>query len=64
MEIVQIVISAVTGSVVTAIVLALLQRKWAKKKLDIFFAAGKLTEGEYSELIGMLHPEKTAGEKA
>ena len=30
-EIVQIAISAVTGSGVTAIVLALLQRKWAKK---------------------------------
>lgn len=30
MEIVQIVISAVTGSGVTAIILALLQRKWAK----------------------------------
>lgn len=53
-----------TGSGVTAIVLDLLQRKWAKKKLDIFFAAGKLTEAEYSELIGMLHPEKAAGEKA
>lgn len=23
-------------------------------KIDIFFAAGKLTEDEYSELIGML----------
>lgn len=53
-----------TGSVVTAIVLALLQRKWAKKKLDIFFAAGKLTEAKYSELIGMLHSEKAEGEKA
>ena len=35
-----------------------------EEKLDIFFAAGKLTEAEYSELIGMLHPEKAAGEKA
>lgn len=35
-----------------------------EEKLDIFFAAGKLTEAEYSELIGMLHPEKAVGEKA
>ena len=26
-------------------------------KLDIFYAAGKLTETQYTELIGMLHPE-------
>lgn len=25
-------------------------------KMDIFFAAGKLTEEEYQELIGMLNP--------
>ncbi len=28
-----------------------------EKKLDIFFAAGKLSEDEYRELVGMLHPE-------
>lgn len=27
-------------------------------KLDIFFAANKLTEEEYTELTGMLNPEK------
>ena len=26
-------------------------------KIDIFYAAGKLTEEEYTELIAMLHPE-------
>ena len=26
-------------------------------KLDIFFAAGKLTEEEYQELLDMLHAE-------
>lgn len=31
-------------------------------KLDIFFAAGKLTEEEYNTLIGMLHPEKSTTE--
>jgi len=25
-------------------------------KIDIFFAAGKLTETEYNELIALLHP--------
>lgn len=25
-----------------------------EKKLDIFYAAGKITDGEYSELVGML----------
>ncbi|MGN1230058.1 MAG: hypothetical protein ACI4T5_10465 [Prevotella sp.] len=25
-----------------------------EEKIDIFFAAGKLTEGEYNELIGLL----------
>lgn len=25
-----------------------------EKKLDIFYAAGKISEAEYSELIGML----------
>lgn len=31
-------------------------------KLDIFFAAGKLTEEEYNTLIGMLHPENSTTE--
>lgn len=31
-------------------------------KIDIFFAAGKLTEEEYNELIGMLNKD-TAEEK-
>lgn len=31
-------------------------------KIDIFFAAGKLTEGEYNELMAMLHPEAPADE--
>lgn len=31
-------------------------------KMDIFFAAGKLTEEEYNALIGMLHPEKPTTE--
>ena len=26
-------------------------------KIDVFFAAGKLTEQEYNELIAMLHAE-------
>lgn len=26
-----------------------------EEKIDIFFAAGKLTEAEYTELIGMLN---------
>ena len=25
------------------------------EKIDIFFAAGKLSEAEYTELVGMLH---------
>lgn len=33
-----------------------------EEKLDIFFAAGKLTEEEYNSLIGMLHPEKSTAE--
>lgn len=43
MEITQIVISAVTGSGVTAIVLALLQRKWARDdKSDAIVGALKV----------------------
>ena len=30
-----------------------------EEKIDIFFAAGKLTESEYNTLIKMLHPEKS-----
>lgn len=29
-----------------------------EEKLDIFFAAGKLTEEEYQELIEMLNPKE------
>ena len=28
-----------------------------EEKIDIFFAAGKLTEAEYTELMDMLHPK-------
>lgn len=31
------------------------QTEGLEAKLDIFFAAGKITEAEYSELIGMLN---------
>lgn len=30
------------------------QTEGIEEKLDIFFAAGKLSEAEYTELIGML----------
>lgn len=33
------------------------QTQGIEEKMDIFFAAGKLTEAEYTELIGMLHPK-------
>ena len=29
-----------------------------EEKIDVFYAAGKLTEEEYNELIAMLHPER------
>lgn len=29
-------------------------------KIDIFFAAGKITEEEYNELIALLNPAETA----
>lgn len=29
-----------------------------EEKLDIFFAADKLTEAQYAELLGMIHGEK------
>lgn len=28
-----------------------------EEKLDIFYAADKLTEAKYTELLAMLHPE-------
>lgn len=34
-----------------------------EEKLDIFYAAGKLTEAEYTELLGMLNPDSAADEK-
>lgn len=37
------------------------QTEGMEEKIDIFFAAGKLTESEYTELMDMLHP-KTATE--
>ena len=33
------------------------QTNGLEDKLDIFFAAGKLTEAEYNELLGMLKAE-------
>ena len=33
-----------------------------EEKLDIFFAAGKLTEEEYNTLVGMLHPKEPTAE--
>ncbi len=32
------------------------QTSGIEDKLDIFFAANKLTQEEYNELTGMLHP--------
>lgn len=29
-----------------------------EEKLDLFYALGKLSETEYQELRGMLHPER------
>ena len=31
-----------------------------EEKIEIFFAVGKLTEAEYTELIDMLHPKTDA----
>lgn len=31
-------------------------------KLDVFYAVGKLTDAEYNELIGMLHPNQEVRE--
>ena len=33
------------------------QTEGMEEKIDIFFAAGKLTEAEYTELMDMLHPK-------
>ena len=33
------------------------QTEGMEEKIDIFFAAGKLTKAEYTELVGMLHPK-------
>lgn len=30
-------------------------------KMDVYFAAGRLTEEEYTELMGLLEPKKEAG---
>lgn len=31
-----------------------------EEKIDVFYAAGKLTDDEYEMLISMLHPEGNA----
>lgn len=33
------------------------QTEGIAEKIDIFFAANKLTEAEYTELVGMLKPK-------
>ena len=33
------------------------QTEGIEKKIDVFFASGKLTEAEYTELMDMLHPK-------
>ena len=38
------------------------QTEGLAEKLDIFFAVGKLTEAEYTELTGMLNPKTEAAE--
>lgn len=32
------------------------QTEGIEEKIDVFYAAGKLTEAEYNELIALLHP--------
>ena len=32
------------------------QTEGIEGKIDVFYAAGKLTEAEYNELIALLHP--------
>lgn len=34
------------------------QTSGMEEKLDVFYAAGKLTRGEYEELTAMLRPER------
>lgn len=34
------------------------QTEGIEEKIDIFFAAGKLSEAEYNELIAMLEPKE------
>lgn len=34
-----------------------------EEKLDIFFAAGKLTKEEYTNLVAMLHPAEVSEEE-
>ena len=29
-----------------------------EEKIDVFYAAGKLTDDEYNELMAMLHPQE------
>lgn len=38
------------------------QTEGLEEKIDVFYAAGKLTEAEYNELMGMLHPEQKTEE--
>lgn len=33
------------------------QTEGMEDKIDIFFAAGKLTESEYNSLLALLHPQ-------
>ena len=33
------------------------QTEGMEEKIDILFAAGKLTEAEYTELMDMMHPK-------
>ena len=39
------------------------QTEGMEEKIDIFFAAGKLPEAEYTELMEMLHPKMETEEK-
>lgn len=36
------------------------QTEGLEEKIDVFYAAGKLTDMEYNELIAMLHPNPEA----
>jgi hypothetical protein len=35
------------------------QTEGLEEKIDVFYAAGKITETEYNDLIAMLHPNVT-----